>query len=115
MVWSSSLTVDEQFSLERTQKIALRIIYQKDYICYENALKISKLPTIIQRYHDLLLRFAIKCSKNDKTSDMLPLVTIHKKTRKPEKFEVPLARKERLYKSAIPTMTRILNDFYDKS
>ena len=46
---------------------------------------------------------------------MLPLVTIHKKTRKPEKFEVPLARKERLYKSAIPTMTRILNDFYDKS
>ena len=46
VVWSSSLTVDEMASLERTQKVALRIIFSQDYISYENALKQSKLSKI---------------------------------------------------------------------
>ena len=32
VVWSSSITGEESEALERTQKVALKIIYQKDYI-----------------------------------------------------------------------------------
>ena len=46
VVWSSALTQQEEQSLERIQKIALRLIYQNEYISYENALFLSKLPTI---------------------------------------------------------------------
>ena len=38
VVWSSSITEDEVCALERTQKVALKIIYQNEYISYENAL-----------------------------------------------------------------------------
>ena len=113
VVWSSSLTKDEMASLERTQKVALRIVFHKDYISYENALQMAKLQTIQQRYRDLLLKFALKCSENDKTRDMLPLAKNYPGTRNFEKFEVILARKQRLYDSAIPTMARMLNKHYN--
>ena len=53
VVWSSSLTQDEQDLLERTQKVALKIIFQDNYKTYENALEISKLPTLKIRYQNL--------------------------------------------------------------
>ena len=109
VVWSSSITVDELASLERCQKIALRLIFGHLYITYENALNSSKLPKMEERYHTLLLRFAQKCSKSEKTKEMLPLARNVEKTRKSEKFQVPLARKERYFRSTIPTMARILN------
>ena len=37
VLWSSSLTLDDQQRLERVQKIALHIIYDTDYISYGNA------------------------------------------------------------------------------
>ena len=66
VVWSSALTQDEENALERVQKIALRLIYQENYICYENALSLSKLPTIRERYKNLLYKFAAKCVQNEK-------------------------------------------------
>ena len=110
VVWSSSLTCEEMASLERTQKVALRLIFGPKYISYQNALNLAKLPKIEERYKILLLRFAIKCTKNPKTADMFPLAKNVEKTRNQEKFKVPMARKERFLKSAIPTMARLLNE-----
>ena len=42
VVWSSSLTLEQIASLEKVQKVALRIICQNGYISYDNALSISK-------------------------------------------------------------------------
>ena len=109
VVWSSSLTQQEENSLERVQKIALRIIYQEKYISYKNALKLSKFTSMKERFELLLYRFAVKCAKNPQTEHMLPLKKGLDKVRKKETYEVPLARKERLYKSTIPTMARLLN------
>ena len=39
VVWSSALTCEELAYLERTQKVALRIILGTKYISYEHALK----------------------------------------------------------------------------
>ena len=109
VVWSSSLTLEDCQSLERVQKIALRIIYQQKYMNYDNALKLSKLQTMKARYQHLLLRFATKCTKNDRTRDLLPLNTANMRSRHQEKYFVPFASKERYFKSTIPTMARLMN------
>ena len=109
VVWSSSLTQSDLDSLERIQKVALRIILQNDYISYKNALIVLTLPSMEERYNKLLYNFAIKCVKNPKTSDIFPRNDTSERLRHTEPFSVPMARKERLFKSAVPTMARILN------
>ena len=110
VVWSSSLTHEQTTSLERVQKVALRVIFQSSYKSYDNALKMSNLLTMKERYQNLLLRFAIKCAKNVRTKDMLPMEEPNDRSRFQETYMVPFARKERFLKSAIPTMARMLND-----
>ena len=109
VVWSSALTKQEEKSLERVQKVALKIIYQSEYISYDNALQMSKLPSIAERYKTLLYKFAVKCVRNEKTQDMFPLRQGLGKIRKSEIYDVPMARKQRLFASAIPTMARMMN------
>ena len=109
VVWSSSLTQQEENSLERVQKIALRIVYQENYISYENALQMSNFTTIKKRFEILLYRFAVKCVKTPKTQHMIPFKKEPARGRRKETYEVPIARKERLFKSSIPTMARLLN------
>ena len=50
VVWSSSITAEEMLSLERVQKVALKIIYQMNYFSYENALRMSNLCTVKERH-----------------------------------------------------------------
>ena len=110
IVWHSSLTKGESLDLERIQKVALRIILRDSYITYEEALKTCNLKSLSERRSELSLRFAKKCIKNPKTSDIFPLHNPIRRTRITEKFEVTSANTERLAKSAIPFMQRLLNN-----
>ena len=49
IVWSSSLTIELSDNIERVQKVALRICLKDAYICYENALSITGLKTLVER------------------------------------------------------------------
>ena len=49
VVWSPSITEEESSAIERTQKVALKIIYKHEYISYENALALSKLLPLVKR------------------------------------------------------------------
>ena len=109
VLWSSSITSGEEYDLERIQKVALRIILQSDYIDYSNALYITNLHTLKARRSILSKRFALKCTKNEKTRDMFPLNLNNINTRHPEKYSVTKAKTSRLANSAIPTMQRQLN------
>ena len=109
VVWHSSITQAEQLAIERVQKVALRIILDTNYVCYENALKFSGLQSLYDRRTTLCKKFALQCTKNDKTSDMFPLNPSKVKTRKPEKYIVQQASTGRLADSAIPYMQRLLN------
>ena len=109
VVWSSSLTLNDLESLERTQKVALRIIFQNEYISYKNALELSGLQSMKDRYSKLLYKFAIKCIKNPKTQDIIEKNNVSDRLRHNEAYKVPMAKKQRLFKSAIPTMARMLN------
>ena len=96
VVLSSSITQEELASLERCQKVALRIIFGNNYISYEHALKLSKLPKIEERYQKLLLSFAQKCSKNGKTQDMLPRARNLEKNQKSGKISGPFSPTEKI-------------------
>ena len=109
VVWHSSLTKGEQLDLERVQKVAMRIILKDQYIDYTHALKITGIPTLKARRNKLCLNFAKNCVKNDRTSDMFPKNNIIMNTRQHEAYYVPHARTDRLARSAIPYMARLLN------
>ena len=49
VVWSTSLTQEDERKIERVQKIALRIIFKEKYISYENVLSLAELPTLKER------------------------------------------------------------------
>ena len=109
VVWHSSLTKGEQLDLERIQKVAMRIILKEQYINYENALKITGIPTLKARRSQLCLNFARSCVKNNNTKDIFPRNNNSLNTRQHEEFYVPHARTERLARSAVPYMARLLN------
>ena len=115
VVWHSSITKGEQKDLERTQKVALKIILGQSYSSYADSLKVTGLETLSARRTKLSLNFAKKCAKNDSTSWMFPLKVNTVDIRDPEKFIVTNARTERLFNSAIPYMQRLLNADWRKS
>ena len=109
VVWHSSLTQEDIYSLERVQKTALRIILQDRYQDYSNALKLTGLETLFDRREKLCIKFATQCVRNEKMSDMFPLNLKIVNTREHEKYYVQPAFTDRLKNSAIPYMQRILN------
>ena len=92
VVWHSSITKGEQRDLERTQKVALRIILKDSYTSYPEALKLSGLDTLSERRSKLCLNFAKKCTTSEKTSEMFPLNKKVVNTRHHEQFNVTHTR-----------------------
>ena len=109
VVWHSSLTKGEQLDIERIQKVAMRIILKDEYINYTHALRITGMSTLKSRRNSLCLNFARKCVRNKMTSDMFPKNNVILSTRNHEEFHVPHAKTERMAKSAIPYMARLMN------
>ena len=104
----------EMDAYERTQCIAMKLIYQQNYVSYDFALSLSNLPKISERFDLLRLKFALKCSENEKTSYMFPLNTNHDtiETRHKELYKVPFASHTRFQTSAIPVMSKQLNEYF---
>ena len=112
VVWNNSLTAENCQDLERIQKTAVRIILGKQFENYEEALEKIDLQPLNVRRNELCLKFAKQCLKNPKTRDMFPTKEkIHEmELRDEEKFVVNHANTERMKKSAIPFMQRLLNE-----
>ena len=110
-VWHSGLTEENCQDLERIQKTALKIILSEEYKSYENALNILEIEKLAERREMLCLQFAKKCLKNDKMKNLFPAnQKIHPmQTRFEEVFEINHANTERMNKSSIIYMQRLLN------
>ena len=115
VVWGSAITDEDSKALERVQKCALHLIYQKEYESYEHALELSGLQNLSERRRKLMKSFANKCIKNDKTKSMFPQHDVIQRTRNAEKFQVPFAYHERYKSSAKVAMARYLNEKYSKN
>ena len=72
VVWHSSLTAEDSNSLERIQKSAVKIILGNQYKNYEEALEKINLEPLNERRNVLCLKFAKKCLKNKKVSNIFP-------------------------------------------
>ena len=110
VVWHSSISSEESNNIERVQKTALRIILKSDYDNYPSALRLVSLSTLKERRKKLSLSFAKKCLKSDDNKDLFPQVEKLVNTRQHERFFVTPARTERLAKSTIPYLQRLLNE-----
>ena len=109
VVWSSSITEEESEALERTQKVALKIIYQTEYLSYSNALFLANLPTLVRRRETLLYNFGVKTFKNPKTTHFIRRNHHSKILRNQEVFTVEHARTTRFAKSALNSIAHMLN------
>ena len=113
-VWSGAITRYECMAIERVQKMALHIILSENYLSYENALKLVNLESLECRRIHLCIKFAKKAEKSDKYMHWFSARS-SVNTRQPKvKYLEPKARTERLKKSAIPYLTRLLNEHYLK-
>ena len=110
VVWHSALSEDDHTAIERVQKAALRIILDSEYTDYSSALFLTNLQTLRSRRKYLCLKFAQKCVKTGKLSDLFPINEKNINTRPHEKFYVTRARTSRLAKSSVPYLQRLLND-----
>ena len=109
-VWNSRLTQQNIEDLERVQKSSLRIILNNQYENYSDALEKINLETLEERRNFLCLKFANNSLQGEKSSRMFPLNENKQNTFKGEKFKVKYAKTERLRKSSIPYMQRLLNE-----
>ena len=109
-VWFSSITQEENYDLERVQKCACKIILKEEYTDYASALVRLNIQSLCERRKVLAKRFAEKCTKSERFSDLFPLNNKHHlNLRKTEKYLVKFSRTLRLCKSSIPAMQRLLN------
>ena len=112
MLWHSSITKKCEDDLERVQKSALKIILGESYVNYDNALKVLKLQSLKERREDLCLKFAKKCLEVPKLKKMFPKSKQNHAMGKrgTEFYLVKRGLTERMRKSAIPHMQRLLNE-----
>ena len=108
-LWHSSLTSKENDDIERVQKIACAIILCS-YDSYSKNLETLGLKTLKDRRTDLCKEFAKKCVKNPRHSSLFPSSISRPKTRNSKPFTEYKCRTQRFYKSAIPFLTRLLNE-----
>ena len=110
VVWHSSLTMAQNNSIERVQKVCLKIILGDKYHEYNTALSICGLETLENRRENLCLKFGVKCSKSEKHKHLFPKnKKLEVQLRRREEYVVHHASTERYRSSTIPYIQRLMN------
>ena len=114
VVWHSGLSKKNSKDLERIQKMAVRVMMGKNFETYGKSLNILNLTTLHERREKLCLKFAEKCTKNEKVKHWFPLKNQNIKTRSHEKYKTFKTLTKRFKNSALPFMRRLLNNEENK-
>ena len=77
---------------------------------YEELLQISGLQSLKDRREAAMLRFAQKMADNDNYRDLFPVNKSNFNTREHKFYKEENARTDRLYRSPLFTMRRLLNN-----
>ena len=107
VAFHSSLTKQQEDSLERCQAVCLRIILQESYISYSAALEMCGLKTLFLRRQDRCLQFSLKSLKHEQNKRMIPTnpnLDIDIDTRNREQYKVNFARTNAYKNSAVPLL-----------
>ena len=109
-VYHPLLTLTQSDKLEKLQKRALKIIYGYK-VSFNEALTKSGLQRLSERRAEIFKKFCVKTSSNALFSHWLPLNTsTGYNLRKERKYKEEPARTERLMRSPIFAMRRLLNE-----
>ena len=116
VIWHSSLSKKNERDLERIQKVAVKMILGKSYLNYNDGLQKLRLKKLNLRRQNICLNFAKKCLKNNKVKHFFKeSYKIHKMNKRSKNiFKVKMSRTKRFQQSAIPYMTKLLNNDYEK-
>ena len=110
-MWHSSITQEQRQQIEGVQATCMKVILGQDYQSSGSARGILKLDKLENRRTVLCLKFGLKASTNKKHSKWFkvnPKRNQNLRT-KQSRFKIPFCRTERYLKSAIPYLTRSLN------
>ena len=108
--WYCQVTQAEKTSLDRVEKLALKIILGQHYDGFQNSVQHCKITKPTERLEKMTKRFAIKSAQHPKFSTWFQPLSININTRrKKNKYYQIKARTQRYAKSPIPHLTRILN------
>ena len=111
VIYRPMLTHEDSNDLERVQKIVLKSILDNKYSDYHQACLLLNIQTLHIRRIKLSLNFGLKCLKSPKFNHLFKINT-HASIRKPEKFDVPLAKSSRYFDSPRLYITRLLNQHF---
>ena len=94
----------------------MKVILGTRYQGYEEALKFLKIDSLRERRLKMALRFAKKSVRHKNFSPLFPLSeNVHSMiTRNPAKYVVSVSNTERMKRSAVPFLQRLLNKDNDK-
>ena len=110
-VFFSRLSQEQKTQMENCQRSAFAIILEKNYNGYEAALITLGQDTLENRRTQAALRFGEKCLTHPQHSHMFPKnedINYSLRTRKP--YKEYFCKTLRMFKSSLPTITRLLND-----
>ena len=108
--YHSALTLELSKKLEMQQKRSLAVILGAEYRSYSDALILLNLPRLDNLRESASLKWAIKSQQHPRHSDLFKYNTNN--TRRKATFIEPFCRTTKYYKSAIPSMTRALNQHF---
>ena len=109
VVWHFNLTQQNCEDLTRIQKSACKIILRNKYESYKKSLEILDLEDLGERRMKLCKDFAKKSCKNGSIDFPLESKSHLMKTRNQNIYKLSHCNTERLLKSAVPQMQRLLN------
>ena len=111
VIYEQPLTAEQITTLERVQRICLKVILGDSYIDYGAALEMCNLSTLHRRRQDRCLAFAKKCLKHPLHRRMFPLNKNNSNDEhiSREMYEVNYASTETYRMSAVPFLQRLLN------
>ena len=110
-VWHSSINIAKSWSLARAQRVAMAAITGRWADSHSQQLEDLGLEPLELRRAALCRTFALRTATNSRHQDMFTLAhSSIRQGKQVKKYREPKARTHIYYKSAVPYLTRLLND-----
>lgn len=114
VIWNSGLTKSQIGTLEKIQKVALKIILGDQYKSYHNARMQFMLQTLSERRHDLCVKFALKLFKSKYSNKFFTLVSSSVTTRHQKLVVESHCNTKKCYTAPHNYLARLINENKDK-
>ena len=111
VVWHKSLTKENSDDLEWTQKSFVKLVLKNHYSTYEEGLEKLNLDTLSDRREKISLKFAQDGVKFETFTDLLKKKEniLQCETRYKNEYEIQFANTERLKKSSVIFLQKLMN------